>query len=80
MEKIYDLVNRENGASTRCLEKHLVEWVARGFEVESFTYGELFKEEPIRVVFITNINKKKPHLSSNYVEYFSSLNPPIKKM
>jgi hypothetical protein len=80
LEKIYDLVNRENGASTRCSEKYLVEWVARGFEVESFTFDELFKEEPIKPGFITNINTKKvPHLSSNNVEYFSSLKQPQKK-
>ncbi|QGQ99392.1 hypothetical protein EHS13_33290 [Paenibacillus psychroresistens] len=81
MEKIYDLVNRGNGTFTRCSEKHLVDWVARGFEVEGFSYDESFKEALIKPGFLTNIKEaKRPHLSSNYVEYFSSLNPPKKKI
>jgi hypothetical protein len=70
MEKIYGLVNRENGLTARCSEKHLVEWVARGFEVESFVYDELPQN---------NITTNVPHLSSNNIEYFSSLNRPKKK-
>jgi hypothetical protein len=81
MEKIYDLVNRENGESTRCSEKYLIEWVSRGFEVEGSTTDESLKEEPMQVSFATNSKATKvPHLSSNNIEYFSSLNQPKKKM
>jgi hypothetical protein len=81
MEKIYDLVNRENGTWIRCSEQHLIEWVSRGFEVESFTYVEMSKEEPTQASPILHRKAAQvPHLSSNNIEYFSSLNQPIKKM
>jgi hypothetical protein len=81
MEKIYDLINRGNGASTRCSEKNLIDWVNRGYEVESFTYDESLKEGPIQASPVMNSKTAKGlHLSSNNIEYFSTLNRPIKKM
>jgi hypothetical protein len=74
MEKIYEMVNRESGASIKCSEKYLIQWVARGFEVESFVLGGLPKEEEhILASFITKskATERSPHLSSNNIEYFS---------
>jgi hypothetical protein len=77
IDKIYEMVNRESGASIKCSEKYLIQWVARGFEVESFVIDEPPKEEPIRAGFITNskATERFPHLSSNNIEYFSGINP-----
>jgi hypothetical protein len=76
MEKIYDLVNRENGASTRCSEKYIFQWLARGYEVESFVFDEPPKTKPIQVRPIMHSKAAKgPHLSSNNVEYISRHKP-----
>ncbi|MGG1658585.1 hypothetical protein [Brevibacillus sp. NRS-1366] len=39
--KIYIMIYKENGAKVECTEKFLIEWFARGFEVESIRFGEL---------------------------------------
>jgi hypothetical protein len=67
MEKIYDLVNRENGVSTRCSEKYIFQWLARGYEVESFVFDEppkTFYEFNILLLqlgLLTNFNYSSPH-------------------
>lgn len=39
--KTYYLHNPETSARIKCDEKHLLEWVARGFEVESIENVEV---------------------------------------
>lgn len=36
--KVYVMVNKSDGASIRCEERHLPMWLARGFEVESIEF------------------------------------------
>ncbi|GAA4879048.1 hypothetical protein GCM10023310_68960 [Paenibacillus vulneris] len=41
MEKIYNMVNRQNGVHIKCTEKYLIDWVIRGFEVEDYYMGNM---------------------------------------
>jgi hypothetical protein len=79
LEIVYTMVNKETGATITCAKDYIIVWLARGFEVESFTSNELLKEGPVQASPIM-YRKATPHLSSNNVEYFSSLNSPKKKM
>jgi len=76
MDKIYEMINRDSGASIKCSEKYLIPWVTRGFEVQSFIIEEPSKREATKAGH-SNLNTTSrpsvgfPLLSSNYIEYTS---------
>lgn len=76
IDKIYEMINRDSGASIKCSEKYLVQWVARGFEVQSFILEETLNEEYSKFHVSLKVNRKTadgfPLLSSNLFEYTSS--------
>lgn len=41
INKIYTMINPNNGARIECTEEFLTQWLSRGFEVESIRVDEL---------------------------------------